>query len=400
MTDLFRDQRALEIPVGTDVFQAALLEDDPTGWIELESELVRANVPVPLPNRVAWVQAHSNKRHRYLAVRSREGSAEAAAVVRLEGSRAIPGWRIARVERIGPARTEGGRRALLVALSRIPLLEPRVLRLQVGVFAAEAGLLTRCVEQLRALGFRRQVNSRSYPVTLVLPLSPEPRQLFSDLHPTARRHIRAVERKPVRIRPIVDPSFAPRLETLTRETFARTGAAPPDHDWSALIRLSTARPELSRIVGLHEADSIDPSGLLAFAWGCFHGDHAHYAAAASIRGGRLKMPLTYGLMWELILWARARGGRFFDLGGIPKGKLEPGHPLSGIQRFKRYFASEVREVGAEFSLDPSPLLASASRAVSSTGRWLIRGRGKLLARFATASAKTIDRPATRLTPVG
>ncbi|MFH1762905.1 MAG: GNAT family N-acetyltransferase [Gemmatimonadota bacterium] len=364
------DPQTLEIPIGSDVFQAALLGGDPSDWVSFEAELIDAGVPIPLPNRVAWAQANPDRPHRYLTVRNGQGGAEAGVVVLIQNSRPIPGWRLARTERIGPARSEEGRRALLTGLSRIPLLEPRILRLGVGVFSAEAKCLSQCAGHLEAIGFRRAPRPRSYLRTLTLQLSPSAEELFSQLHPTARRHIRATTKKPVSIRAVVDPSLADRLGELSRETHARTRSVPPARDWNAVIRFSAAHPGLSRILGLFADDRHDSSRLLSFAWSCFHGDHAHYEAGASTREPELKVPLAYGLMWELILWAKASGGTFFEFGGVPLRSPGPDDPLFGIQKFKKCFASEVSEVGAEFSLEPNAALGSASRAVSSAVRWM------------------------------
>ncbi len=365
-----RDAQTLEISSGSKDFHASLLGGCPSGWVDFESELVDAGVPISLPNRVAWAGAHPDHRCRYLTIRNGGGSAEAAAVIQIQNSRAIPGWRIARVERIGPSRTDEGRMALLTALSRISLLEPRILRLHVGVFAAEARVLSQCTAHLSGLGFQPKPNPSAYIETLVLPLSSPQEELFSRLHRTARRHVRAVGKKPVFIKAVEDPSMAPRLKELSRETFTRTRSVPPELDWEALIRFSAAHPGLSRILGLYEADTEDESGLLSFAWGCFNGDHAHYAAAASTRKSGIKVPLGYGLMWELILWAKASGGTFFDLGGIPGRVIGPADPLWGIDKFKRYFASEIQQVGAEFLLEHNSIFGSASRAVSSAVGWL------------------------------
>ncbi|TFH58746.1 MAG: GNAT family N-acetyltransferase [Gemmatimonadales bacterium] len=360
MSEMSLDPQTLKIPIGSDVFQAALLGGDPSDWVSFEAELIDAGVPIPFPSRVAWAQANPGRSHRYLTVRNGQGSAEAAAIVLIQNSRAIPGWRLARTERIGPARSEEGRRALLTGLSRIPLLEPRILRFRVGVFSAEAGCLSQCAGHLEAIGFRREPRPRSYLRTLTLQLSSSAEELFSQLHPTARRHIRATTKKPVSIRAVTDPTLAHRLEELSRETHARTRSVPPARDWNAAIRFSAAHPGLSRMLGLFTDDRHDSSRLLSFAWSCFHGDHAHYEAGASTRETELKVPLAYGLLWELILWAEASGGTFFDFGGIPVHSPGSGDPLFGIQQFKNYFASEVSEVGAEFSLEPNAALASAS----------------------------------------
>jgi hypothetical protein len=217
---------------------------------------------------------------------------------------------------------------------------------------------------------------RFYLGTLILDIAPPEDAIFADLHPTARRHVRAVAKNPVTVGPVSDPAQGPRLETLIQESFGRSGGSPPDHDWANLIRFSRSHPGLSRIVGLYEEGRAEEDSLLAFAWGCFHGDHAHYAAAGSTRDTELNMPLTYGLVWDLILWAKLQGAVFFDLGGITSLRPGPGDPREGIARFKRSFSTRFTKVGAEVFLEPNPLAGSLVRTVGSGARAVTRWLGK------------------------
>jgi hypothetical protein len=252
----------------------------------------------------------------------------------------------------------------------MPDVEPRILRLLIGLHANQHAHLVESVEVLTVLGFQPDPLPRSYRETLLLDLTRPESVIFSGLHPTARRHIRAVDKRPVSMGSIGDTFFAPRMEELLCESFARTGGIAPVVDWPRLIKFSTENPGLSKMVGLYQDGVQGPDGLLAFAWGCFHGDHVHYAAAGSTRKTDLRMPLGYGLMWELIRWGKATGAMYFDLGGITVGEKDSGDPRAGISRFKRFFASEMAEVGAEFMLEPRPRVASTARMVSSGGRWL------------------------------
>jgi lipid II:glycine glycyltransferase (peptidoglycan interpeptide bridge formation enzyme) len=82
------------------------------------------------------------------------------------------------------------------------------------------------------------------------------------------------------------------------------------------------------------------------------------------------MPLTYGLMWDLILWAKGLGASFFDLGGITRREADSHDPREGISRFKRTFASRVEEVGVELVLEPNPAVAAISRTIRSADSWM------------------------------
>jgi hypothetical protein len=147
---------------------------------------------------------------------------------------------------------------------------------------------------------------------------------------------------------------------------------PARHAWAEILALSEERPELSRVVGLFRSDRDGPTGLLSFAWGCHHGDHAHYATAASTRRTDLRIPMAYPLAWDLMLWARRNGATTFDFGGITMGSSGGDDPLGGISDFKRRFTDRVVEVGEEWIFEPSPWRARAARWVSAAVRRSVR----------------------------
>src|SRR5207249_11101081 len=113
-------------------------------------------------------------------------------------------------------------------------------------------------------------------------------------------------------------------------------------------------------VGLFHRDT-----LLAFAWGCHHGDHAHYDAAASTRHTDLKLPLGYALAGDLIRWSKQNGATWFDFGGVTTGSRTCGDadPVGGISDFKRYFSKNIIEVGDEWVLEPRSIRAALARII-------------------------------------
>ncbi len=123
-------------------------------------------------------------------------------------------------------------------------------------------------------------------------------------------------------------------------------------EWGSIIELGRVAPRLSRLVGLFRDGRSDPKSLLAFAWGCAHGEYAHYDAAGSTRPDDLRVPLAYALLWDLICWAKRGGAKWFDLGGITFGHRDSSDPLGGISDFKRYFSKQVVVVGQEWMLEP------------------------------------------------
>jgi hypothetical protein len=300
------------------------------------------------------------------------GAVRVVCVARAYPSRAIPLHVILRVERLV---TEPGAAtaAALFGLRCLAMRVPRVLRAHVELFDPEGASLSGAAEAARVAGFRSWTPPQIYERTVTLDLRPDEDVIFQGLHPTGRRHVRALDRHPVDLRPI-GPAFPPGvLDALLRETLSRTGGIPKRHRWPAILELSHRRPDLSRVVGLFRSDRPEPDGLLAFAWGCHHGGHAHYATAASTRDPDFRIPLAYPLAWDLIVWARRHGATIFDFGGISPGTATDGDRLGGISDFKRRFTDRVVEVGAEWVFEPRPWRARAARWVSGAAR-LARGR--------------------------
>ncbi len=325
--------------------------------------------PLPLSHRLAWSASRADVATSFIAVRDAEGRARFGLAVAAHPSRALPGFRLARVERLDPAVDPAScARALDALTSWARRLRSRTLRVYVELFSRDAPARVSLAAHLRRRGFTRSAHPRSYSETLLVDLSGTEEQIFARLHATGRRHVRAVARAPVALQPISDVGLAPRLDELMRETFARTGGRYQAENWASIIDLSTREPGLSRVIGLFAAGSHLPASLLAFAWGRMNGDHADYAAGASTRASDVRTPLGYGTIWDLMRWAKREGAAYFDLGGITAGTHDSADPLGGISDFKRYFGGVVAEVGEEWALEPTRLAVTASAVVRAVGK--------------------------------
>jgi lipid II:glycine glycyltransferase (peptidoglycan interpeptide bridge formation enzyme) len=245
---------------------------------------------------------------------------------------------------------------------------PRIVRLHTELFGIDESRLADLESAARRAGFTKSDAHRLYPRTVLLDLSQNEEAIFSALHSTARRHIRSQYKNPVEVRPIDSTTATDRLHALQLETLARTGGQPEKQSWSAILDLSVSRPDLSRLVGLFRTDAGHDGELLAYAWGCHHGDHAHYSTAASTRRTDLSVAMAYPLAWDLILWAREHGAAWFDFGGISRGTAGSGDPLGGISDFKRRFTKDVAEVASEWVYEPSPWTARVARVSSRLSR--------------------------------
>jgi len=253
-------------------------------------------------------------------------------------------------------------------------VDGRILRLDVEVFSRDANRRQTLGAAFAAAGFATATPSRSYHATLASELPASDQEHLDALSANTRRHIRAVNKHPLLLRPVVDYAFAGRMDALMRETMQRTGGFYESQDWGWRIALSQAAPELSRLIGLFRAETDGPESLLAFAWGCCHGDHAHYEASGSTRPDDLKVSLSYALMWDLICWARRNRVGWFDLGGVPVESTGSSSPVEGIADFKRHFGDTVLKVGERWILEPSALRSKMARSVGALAKFARRLR--------------------------
>jgi len=354
------DSRALSVAIHTDVGPDRE---------RCEQELLDAGVPLPLPHRSVWARSMCPRGSWFVAVRRPDGRCVWGFAVELQRSRALPGHLLARAERLTWAGGHAAFEAGLGTLAQVARSTRTMLRISLELFSPDPNLLGQMGATAAQLGFRRRLPQRCYAETLIVDLRPSEEEMLKSFHGTARRHIRSAGKHPVEVRPIVDPRYAGRLDELLRETLARTGGTPQRHDWDRILDFSHSEPTLSRVVGLFRADTEDdPSSLLAFAWGCNHGDHAHYSTAASTRASEIRLPMGYVLAWDLMTWAKRHGAQWFDFGGITRGSFGGTDPVGGISDFKRYFSTTVASVGEEWILEPHRIRSLIANAASALVR--------------------------------
>jgi Acetyltransferase (GNAT) domain len=354
-------------------FEISLLRGSSAEREEWEKLLLDSGVALPLPHRASWATLQPAVRESWLlCVRDASRRPCGAVAVQVAPSRALPGSQLLRVERFGHGLPAAAHEAVLRVVALLARRHRRVLRLYVESFAIDEGERTTLERHLETLGFTRMLAPRCYEHTLILPLDADEDAIFASLHKTARTNIRAVNKVEVRVLPILHRQWFSRLDVLATETFARTGGRYDRHDWSRIVAICEREPSASRLVGLFREDVEGEGSLIAFAWGCGHGDHAHYSSAGSTREVGRRIPMMYPLLWDLIRWAKGNGARFFDLGGVTAGSLDSADRLGGISDFKRYFSQHAVQVGAEWSYEPRPMQAQAARMVKSASSILSR----------------------------
>ncbi len=329
-------------------------------WARAESELSAAGIPLPLLQRSAWATALDQPQF-LLCARAPGGRAVAAVPVTVTRTRALPGHRVWRAERVGAAAELQGLVAAIAHFKALAAAEPRVLCTELALFSLDGEVLRELSRAASQLGFLPEASPRGYAETSVVDLTGSEAEVLGRFHGTARRHIRAFERRGLTVAPITHPDRAAEMQTLVEETRRRTGGAAPRRPFADTIALANARPDLVRVVGVHTPED---GRLLAFACGHRQGDHVSYADAASTRAVRSGTPLGYGPAWALMHWARSLGATALDFGGITAGSHgDAADAVGGISDFKRHFRGAVVTVGSEWRFEPRPLRAAFAAGV-------------------------------------
>jgi len=293
--------------------------------------------------------------------------------IKIEKSGAIPGGKIAHIERFGrvlhaqPDIDPGY--MLQQSTKGIPGLE----RLVVEIFDEDEARRESIIRSIELAGARRQHLARQYSRTLFVDLRESDEQLLASFDRSTRRDIAATEKHGGFVHPVDGPQYIKRLKSLHDESFQRTGGTPPSVDIDAMMR-DAADKQGSVLLGVFWPGKSSPEDLVAFAWARLHGDIVSYDIGASERSEEIgRTPLSYVLLWEIFRWARRRNALWVDLGGVIAADESPDHPLHGISAFKRRFSKDQRTVGAELWFEPLNIFS----LMANTNRWLARRFGLL-----------------------
>ncbi len=360
--------------------EVEVISEPGPGWEACERALDQRGTPLPLYHRAMWARAarEAGIRSSLFVVKDGLGNCTGAFVAQTTGTRALPGHNTVGISRLGIGAGGLEREQLAAAIDVVierARANRRTLRVVVDVFSLDPSARDETSKLFLRRGFSRVPATRSYERTLLLDLRPTEEELFAALHTKARQGVRSVHKLPVKLRTADDTRLSERFDELNAETRERTGGENHRPDWAAFIEMSNRSPDRSRIVVLEKTDDAGRNPVIAFAWACVHGEVAEYKESASSRSER-RIPTTYPLLWDLILWAKRSGATWFDLGGVTGG-AEGEDPLAGISEFKRRFTKNEVEVGEQWELYPHPgraALANAVTRVAALARRVLQSR--------------------------
>lgn len=328
----------------------------------LEAELDARRIPLSLYARAGWRAVSGAQSSTLLVARDGTGVPGACLGAETWPVRALPGHVAIRVPRFGWSTNVEASAALLDHAATWARRQRTALRCRLRIVTPDEGEHRAYAERLEANGFTRDQDPESYEYSVLVDLRRGLDEVHAAFSRTTRQNIREVERRPLEVRRIDDPTLVPRLEELVQAAFSRTGGASPRVNWTELIRLAQGHESHLRLVGLVHRERSGPEALLAFAMASHHGLNAEYVHGASARDPGLgRVSLNYALQWDLIRWAHATGAVWYDMGGAARPGAPDEESLRGITQFKLAFGSALRFVGAEYQLVTSPLRNSVAQ---------------------------------------
>ena len=185
------------------------------------------------------------------------------------------------------------------------------------------------------------------PDTTLVDLTVDEDEILARMHSKWRYNIRLSEKKGVTIHRYLgnDDDLSEKIDKfyeLTKETNARDGnSSHAKAYYEDLIRSSATEiengndvPLVSLYIAEHEGEEIAAIMTL------FSHDEAIYLYGASSNHKRNLMP-NHLLQWTAIKDAKAYGGKFYDMYGMPPEGEDENHPMHGLYMFKTNFGGKI-----------------------------------------------------------
>jgi len=212
----------------------------------------------------------------------------------------------------------------------------------------EPGIFLGGQPDIERWGFRNSPQTIQPPNTILVDVSEEEDDILARMSQSTRRKVRLSQRRGVTYREGTREDME-TFASMMQETGDRNAFGVHDPDYYRLAYdLFAPDDTAALILAEHEDDVLAAAMIFA------QEQTALYLYGASSRAkGRLMA--SYGVQWQAMMWAKARGKRYYDMWGIPdedEATLEDefqerNDGLWGVYGFKRGWGGEiVRSVGA------------------------------------------------------
>ena len=193
--------------------------------------------------------------------------------------------------------------------------------------------------------------------TIVLDLSADEETLLSRMKRQTRQNIGLAARKGVTVRVATSPKEVSEWYKLCQETGERNDFGIYSFDeYLRVWELFAARDELRLFLAEHEGHLLAGIFVALFA-----GRAIALYGASSNEAWHLRP--NNALHWEAIRWAKRRGARLYDFGGISETD-DPNDPLEGVYRFKRGWGGRVIQFLGGYEYIYHPLVISLFEKLS------------------------------------
>jgi len=200
----------------------------------------------------------------------------------------------------------------------------------------------------KAWGFRESPQTIQPPRTILIDIAGDDETILARMNQGTRRKIRQSQKNGIRYYTGASAEVAV-FNQMMQKTGARNefGVHEPGY-YQLAYDLFVPQGDAALILAEHEGDPL--AGIMVFA----QGKTAWYLYGASSDVKRNLMA-SYGVQWQAIRWAKARGCTTYDLWGIPDAEPEAleaqfeqrSDGLWGVYGFKRGWGGQiVRSAGA------------------------------------------------------
>jgi len=212
-------------------------------------------------------------------------------------------------------------------------------------------------------GFVESAQTIQPPNTVLIDISADDDSILARMNQGTRRKIRKALKNNIVYRAGNADDVA-AFSALMQTTGSRNDFGVHEADYyKTLYALFVPRDYAALLLAEHEGDLL--AAVMVFALG----DTAWYIVGASSNEKRNLMA-SYGIQWQAIQWARARGCRWYDLWGVPdadEATLEAqfqqrSDGLWGVYGFKRGWGGQVKRSVGAWDLPYNRLIYTAYRA--------------------------------------